>query len=230
MEKNGNSPSVLVIMAALNEERGIALSLSELKVVLEDSKCLVVDGNSVDRTVEFAKELGADVLFQTGSGKGGAIAQALSYVTSDVHYVVFTDADYTYPAKCLPEMIRILEAHPNVGMVTGNRFNQSLKSGAMKNSFFIGNRILAFSHRVLNGLVLHDPLTGLRIVRWELLKNWKPKSKGFDIEVEMNMFIEKTGYKIVELPIQYRIRVGQKKLRLKDGFTILKRIIADSLF
>jgi dolichol-phosphate mannosyltransferase len=62
------------------------------------------------------------------------------------------------------------------------------------------------------------------------LKNWKPKSKGFDIEVEMNLFIEKTGYKIVEVPIQYRMRVGQKKLKLKDGFTILKRIIADGLF
>jgi dolichol-phosphate mannosyltransferase len=230
MRKTSNSPLVLVIIAALNEERGIALSLTELNMVLDDAKCLVVDGNSVDRTVESAKELGADVLVQNGSGKGGAIAQALSTVSSDVSYVAFIDADYTYPAKSLPEMIRILEEQPNVGMVTGDRFNHSLKSTAMKNSFFIGNRLLAFSHRVLNGMVLNDPLTGLRIVRWELLKNWKPKSKGFDIEVEMNLFIEKTGYKIVEVPIQYRMRVGQKKLKLKDGFTILKRIIADGLF
>jgi dolichol-phosphate mannosyltransferase len=118
MRKTSNSPLVLVIIAALNEERGIALSLTELNMVLDDAKCLVVDGNSVDRTVESAKELGADVLVQNGSGKGGAIAQALSTVSSDVSYVAFIDADYTYPAKSLPEMIRILEEQPNVGMVT----------------------------------------------------------------------------------------------------------------
>ena len=40
-----------------------------------------------------------------------------------VDYVVITDADYTYPAEYVTEMIRILEENPHVGMVCGNRFN-----------------------------------------------------------------------------------------------------------
>ena len=229
MEKNGSPPSVLVIVAALNEEEGIGPTLAELREVLEDPKYLVVDGNSTDRTVEVAKEMGAEVLFQEGPGKGQAIAQAIRYVDSNVKYVVFIDADFTYPAGYLREMIRILEENSEVGMVTGNRFNDSFELRAMKNPFFVGNRFLALAQRLLNGVSLRDPLTGLRVVRWRILKKWVPKSKGFDIEAEINYQVKRQGYKTVEIPIKYRDRLGEKKLKLRHGFIILRRIIAESI-
>lgn len=229
MGENTSFPSVLVIIAALNEEKGIARSLAELKVVLDGPRYLVVDGNSIDRTVEFAKEMGAEILFQKGSGKGGAIAQAIKSVSSDVNYVLFTDADFTYPTKCVPEMIRILEENPHIGMVTGNRFNHSLKATAMKSFLYVGNKILSWTHRIFNGVNLTDPLTGLRVIRWQILKNWEPKSKGFDIEAEMNNYVENRGYSILEIPIQYRKRIGVKKLKLRHGFTIFRRMVTESL-
>jgi glycosyltransferase involved in cell wall biosynthesis len=230
MEKHCCNSSVLVIIAALNEERGIGPSLTELRLVLDNSKYLVVDGNSVDRTVQVAKDLGAEVLPQDGSGKGQAIAQAIKHVNSDtIKYVIFTDADYTYPVKSVPEMIQILEENPDVGMVCGNRFNQSLTLSAMKSFFFVGNRFLALTQRLLNGVHLADPLTGLRVIRWNILKNWEPKSQGFDIEAEINHRVENKGYKTIEIPIQYRNRVGEKKLKLRDGITIFKRIVIESL-
>jgi len=229
VEENGSPPSVLVIIAALNEEEGIGPSLAELKEVLEDPRYLVVDGNSTDRTVEVAKKMGAEVLFQGGLGKGDAIAKVIRYVDSDVKYVILIDADFTYPAGYLPEMIQILEENPEVGMVTGNRFNHSFELSAMKSPYFVGNRFLALAQRLLNGVSLRDPLTGLRVIRWRILKNWEPKSKGFDIEAEINHRVERQGYKTVEIPIQYRHRLGEKKLKLRHGFAILKRIISESL-
>jgi dolichol-phosphate mannosyltransferase len=194
-----------------------------------DPRFLVVDGNSTDRTVEVARKMGAEVLFQESSGKGDAIAQAIRHVDSNVKYVVFTDADFTYPAKCLPEMIHILEENPKVGMVTGNRFTHSLELESMKSPFYIGNRFLAMAQRLMNGVDLKDPLTGLRVIRWRILKNWEPKSKGFDIEAEMNHLVERRGYKTVEVPTEYRVRLGEKKLQLKHGFLIMKRILSESL-
>ena len=229
MEKDGSPPSVLVIIAALNEEEGIGATLEELRMVLEDPRYLVVDGNSADRTAKIAEEMGAEVLFQERSGKGDAITQAIRVFNSHVKYVVFIDADFTYPARCVPEMIRILEENPEVGMVTGNRFNGYFKLRAMKRPFFLGNRFLAWAQLLLNGVNLVDPLTGLRVVRWRILKNWEPKSKGFDIEAEMNHRVERQGYKTVEIPISYRDRLGQKKLKLRDGFSILRRIISESI-
>lgn len=221
-------PTIVVLIAALNEERGIGPTIAELREVLEDPLYLVADGNSVDRTVEIAKEQGADVLCQTGRGKGSALAQALGHISCDPKYVVFTDADFTYPAKYILDMLRILEENPSVGMVTGNRFNHLLTPAAMKYPFYTGNRFLAITQRVLNGVDLNDPLTGLRVVRWGILKGWKPKSKGFDFEAELNHKVEGSGYEIAEVSIPYRARLGEKKLKLRHGFSILTRILLES--
>jgi len=229
VEKNGSPPSVLVIIAALNEEEGIGPTLAELREVLDDPFYLVVDGNSADRTVEIAKELGAEVFTQEGRGKGNAISQAIENINHDPEYVVFIDADFTYPAKYILDMIQILEEKPSVGMVLGNRFNHLLRPAAIKSPFYVGNRFLAFAQRILNGVELNDPLTGLRVVRWKILKGWKPRSKGFDFEAELNYHAERKGYQIVEVSIPYRARLGEKKLKLRHGFAILKRIIAESL-
>lgn len=228
LESRGSIP-ITVVIATLDEEQGIGPTIEELGRIVEDPNCLVVDGNSRDRTAEIAKDMGARVIFQKGSGKGLAIAQAMKHVDSGTRYVVFIDADFTYPAEYISRMVRILEENRDVGMVIGNRFNHRLTLGSMKSLHFIGNRFLAATQRFLNGVKLRDPLTGLRVVRWQLLKKWMPKSRGFDIEAELNHWIERKGYKIVEVPIFYRERLGEKKLKLWHGFKILRRILLESL-
>ena len=222
-------PPTLVLMATLNEEEGIGLTITELKQYLCNPKFLVVDGNSKDKTVHVAKSLGADVIYQEGKGKGDAVGHAIKHVNEDVDYVVLADADYTYPAEFVPKMIKILEENPQVGMVCGNRFNSHFHLKEMGNAFYFGNRLLALTHNIINGVSLRDPLTGLRVIRAEILKGWTPKSKGFDIEVELNQHVEKRGFGIVEIPISYRLRLGEKKLKLRHGFTILKRMISESV-
>jgi glycosyltransferase involved in cell wall biosynthesis len=226
----GSQSHMLAIVAALNEEEGIGLTIAELRQYLENTRILVVDGKSRDRTVEVAKDLNADVLLQEGSGKGNAIAQAIKQVNVNADYVVFADADYTYPAEYLPKMIRILEENPHVGMVCGNRFNSHFRLRGMRDMFYFGNRLLAFTHNMLNGIALRDPLTGLRVVRSEVLRGWMPRSKGFDFEVELNHHVERRGYGIMEIPIPYRPRLGEKKLKARHGVTILKRIILETTY
>ncbi len=221
-------PSMQVIIAALNEEEGIGPTIAELKEYLCNAKILVVDGNSFDKTAETAKILGAEIVFQDGRGKGDAFAKAIEHIAPDTDYVIITDADFTYPAKHIPEMIQTLEANPRVGMVCGNRFTEDLDSRALHNVFYLGNRLIAFTHNFLNGIQLADPLTGLRVVRAEILRDWKVKSKGFDIEVELNHRVEREGFGIVEVPIQYRERLGEKKLKVRHGVEILKRILLET--
>jgi glycosyltransferase involved in cell wall biosynthesis len=230
MQKKGencSTPSTLVLVAALNEEVGIEFTLAELKKYLSKARFLVVDGNSSDRTVPIAKSLGADVIYQEGKGKGNAIGFALQQIHKDFDYVVLIDADYTYPAKYIPRMIAILESNPQLGMICGNRFNSHFHTEWMSNMYYIGNRMLALTHNLLNGVNMRDPLTGLRVIRWRILKHWRPKSKGFDIEAEMNYYIESSGYRIQEIDIDYRPRFGEKKLKIYHGVHILKRMISE---
>jgi len=223
------SSSLAVVVAAYNEEEGIVPTLCELKEVLNKPNLLVVDGNSSDRTLEFAKDLGAEIVIQRGKGKGSAISQGLDQLKLDTLYVALTDADYTYPAKHIKEMICVLELSPEVGMVLGDRFSKKYEKESDRNKFYVGNRILGFVQRVFNGIDLNDPYTGLRLIRFDLLKGWKAKSDGFDIEAELNQHVDRLGYKIVELPIKYRKRLGKKKLSFIHGLKILRRIVISKL-
>jgi dolichol-phosphate mannosyltransferase len=223
-------PSTQVIIAALNEEEGIGLTINEINANLDNPRVLVVDGRSTDRTVEVAKDMGAEITFQDGLGKGDALAKGLEYLDPTIDYVVITDADYTYPAQYVPEMIRILQENPDVGMVCGNRFNNNLDAKVLPNVFNFGNRLIAFTHNVLNGVPLRDPLTGLRVVRSQILRNWKLRSKGFDVEVELNHHIERQGFKIKEVDIVYRKRLGEKKLGLRHSAEIFKRIMLETTY
>lgn len=221
-------PLIQVIIAALNEEEGIEPTIAELKEYLFKAKFLVVDGNSVDQTAGKAKRLGAEVIFQDGHGKGDAFAKAIEHIKKDTDYIIITDADFTYPAKCIPEMIQILEKNPHTGMVCGNRFTEDLDRRALHDLFYIGNRVIAFTHNFLNGVQLADPLTGLRVVRASILRDWKVKSRGFDVEVELNHLVERAGFGIAEVPIKYRERLGEKKLKARHGAIILRRIMLET--
>lgn len=220
--------SAQLVVAALNEEQGIGPTLTEFLTNMNFPKVIVVDGHSQDRTVEIAKNLGAEIAFQDGVGKGNAIAKAIQHIDPNVEYVVLTDADYTYPAEYVIEMIEILERNPKVGMVCGNRFSGNIEPEAVGSSFYVGNKLLAIAHGLFNGVFLSDPLTGLRVIRTEILRGWTVKSNGFDIEVELNHMVERKGYLIVEIPIKYRQRVGKKKLKVRHGATILKRILQEA--
>lgn len=224
-KKEQRCSQVLVVLATLNEEQGIGPTISEIKDVLCDPEILVVDGRSVDNTIGNASCFDVEVLRQLGSGKGSAIAEGIRFANFKGEYVVMVDADFTYPAVFIPQMIRILEEKPWVGMVCGNRFNGFYYRKGMNSLHSFGNRILALVHGLFNSVRLRDPLTGLRVVRWGILKQWKPVSVGFDIEVELNHFVEKQGFEIVEVPIGLRSRLGEKKLSVLDGLTILKRIL-----
>ena len=98
-------PSLQIVIAALNEGEGIGSTLAELRQYLSQPK---IDGGSIDRTVVVAEEYGAEIIHQTGKGKDDAFAQGIKNIPEDVDYVVVTDADFTYPADVIPQMIRIL--------------------------------------------------------------------------------------------------------------------------
>ena len=220
--------STEAFIAALNEEEGVGATISELTESINLQRILVIDGHSVDRTVEVAKDHGAEIIFQDGKGKGDALAKAIESMDENVKYVVITDADFTYPATNVPEMINILEDMPDVGMVCGNRFSKKAEGKAFQSRFSFGNKALAFAHSALNGVDLQDPLTGLRVIRADILRRWVVKSKGFDVEVELNHQVAKQGFKTMKVPIEYRERLGEKKLKMKHGVTILKRIMYES--
>jgi dolichol-phosphate mannosyltransferase len=196
---------------------------------MSGAKLLAVVRDDGDETLRCASVLASDTILQTSKGKGKAFTEALRHIRNNggpPSNVVLIDADGTYPADRIDVMLRILREQPEVGMVLGNRFGEPNGNGyAIFNPYYVGNRLLAMAHRMLNGVGLADPLTGLRAIRYSLIDGWEPLARGFDLEAELNNRIASEGGSICEIPVAYRHRVGEKKLRIYHGFGILLRML-----
>ena len=218
---------IMLVIPTLNEERGIGPTIEEYRRAVSNLKIIVVDGGSTDSTVEIAREYEAEVLLVGEQGKGRAISEALNYLRNgreDPDYVIFTDGDYTYPADKLPEMIRILDEDERVGAVLGNRLHSLLKSVFSGDIYLMGNLIIRSLYRLWTPIRLQDPLSGLRVVRWEAIRDWRPNARGFEIETEMNLYLVSRGWGIAEVPVEYRKRLGEKKLKIRDAIPIIKTL------
>ena len=116
---------ITILIPCYNEEHGIAKVLDGIPHYVLDkhgfeSKVIVIDNNSSDRTGEIAEGKGAHVIFEHAQGKGNAIRRAFNCIDSDTAYVVMLDGDNTYDPG---EMLRLIEPIANdfCDVVIGSR-------------------------------------------------------------------------------------------------------------
>lgn len=217
-----NKEDVCVLIPTLNERKSIGELIRGFKA-LGYSNILVIDGHSTDGTVKIAESEGAQVVIQSGKGKGQAVNQAFQVIKSK--YVVMIDGDRTY----LPDEIdKVLEpvVTGNADHVIGNRF-ANYQEGAFTRLNLFGNRILNKIFGFAYGVWLEDILSGYRAFNRKAIDNIELNRTGFEVETEITVECVKKDLKIVEVPITYLARVSgaATKLRpLHDGFRIASTI------
>ncbi len=217
-----NKDEVCILIPTLNEGKTIGGLVREFKS-MGYSNVLVIDGHSTDDTVEKAQNEGAEVVLQSGTGKGQAVSQAFQLITSK--YVVMLDGDGTY----LPEEVnKILEpvATGIADHVIGNRF-ANYQKGAFTRLNLLGNRILNKIFGFAYGVWLEDILSGYRAFNNTAIKQIELNRTGFEVETEITVECVKKDLKTVEVPITYlsRVRGAATKLQpLRDGFRIASTI------
>ncbi len=115
---------VAVILPAYNEELTIAGTIEAFHRALPEARIVVVNNNSRDATgaiaAETLKRLGADgeVIAEVRQGKGNAVRRAFMEVDADIY--VMSDADLTYPAERVRDLIQPV-AERRADMVVGDR-------------------------------------------------------------------------------------------------------------
>ena len=229
----------IVLIPTFNEARGIGPTIKEIVEELGKTEIIVVDQNSPDGTAQIATSLGAKVITQLGRGKGAAIAEGLLHVRKvEPMWLVMCDGDNQCPARYIPQMINILRERPDVGMVSGWMYAAYVERYTLwkrikwvyLDPFVFMHRMLVLLHHILNGINMRTPLSGQRVIRYESIRDFQPKAKDFDIEIETNCYIQKKGYKILEIPVVFRYRLGRTKFwRFKHGLIILRRMVIEAL-
>lgn len=220
-----------IVLPTLDEEEGLRrmvpeLPLERLRSIGWRVRPLVIDGGSRDRTREVAAEFGIPVLMQRGRGKGAAIQEALSWLNArGVAYAVTLDADCTYPGSAISPMVALLEA--GADLVVGVRYPAAAGQGGPTEAIHRwGNALLNLSASLLTHRPIIDLCSGLWGVRLSEASGLDLQSVHFEVEAELFVKAARRGLTVNQIPIEYRQRVGQAKLRaVRDGVQIFLTLL-----
>ena len=213
---------VTVLVPTYNEAETIAEVVAGFRDEGFDD-VLVIDGGSTDGTRDLAREAGARVEQQRGSGKGQAVREAVERI--DRPYVLLVDGDSTYRPDEADRMLDPLFAG-EAEHVIGNRF-ANMQQGAMTRLNRVGNRLINRAFRFIHGEDLADILSGYRAFTRESFDRLTLSAEGFGIETEMAVECTKHDVKTTVVPITYEPRPAASETNLRpirDGGNIILRL------
>lgn len=199
--------TVSVIIPCFNEEHGIAAVLKSMPDYVD--QVVVVDNNSTDETGRIARELGAQVVFETKKGYGNAYKAGFPRATGAI--VATADGDGTYPTHSIGPIIDYM-GEKKLDFVSASRF--PLKDPkAMRFRNLLGNMILTWTMRILWLRWVADSQSGMWVMTQEALGKLRLKSDGMPFSEEIKLeAIENKGLRFGEYHIHYSERIGETKL------------------
>ncbi len=192
----------------------------------------MVNNNSSDDTAFVAREKGAIVVDEPRQGYGAACMRGVEYLQSrpgKPDIVVFLDADYSdYPE----EMIALIEPifEQNFDLVLGSRSPGKMQKGAMPVQQIFGNRLATFLIKTLYGVQFTD-LGPFRAVKFDKLLSLDLCDRTYGWPVEMQLKAVRQRWRICEVPVSYRPRIGKSKISgtirgtIMAGYKILSAIL-----
>lgn len=199
--------TVSVVIPCFNEEHGIAAVLKSMPTYVD--QVVVVDNNSTDETGRIARELGAQVVFETKKGYGSAYKAGFPLATGDI--VATADGDGTYPTQSIGPIIDFMR-EKGLDFVSASRF--PLKDPqAMRSRNLLGNMILTWAVRVLWLRWIADSQSGMWVMKRETLRKLRLKSDGMPFSEEIKLeAIENRSLHFGEYHVHYSERIGETKL------------------
>lgn len=200
---------VAVIIPALNEEEAIPFVLRDLPWE-QVRQVLVIDNGSTDRTSEVARAHGATVIEQLERGYGAACLAGLEVVEKGIEIIVFLDGDYSdFPDELDKLTTPILENRADMVIGTRTRDRNSRNILTMQQRW--GNWLATTLIRLRFGHRFTD-LGPFRAIRRECLEKLRMRDRNFGWTAEMQIKAVLAGLKILEVPVQYRARIGTSKI------------------
>jgi glycosyltransferase involved in cell wall biosynthesis len=227
---------VTVLLPAYNERRAIQRVLGEIVDALADEpigyEIVVVDDASTDGTAELAELFAADCwqcpvrVVRSPENRGAGAARKAGIRAAWGQIVVMLDADGTYPAAAIRELLAWFPAYDQVnGARTSEQGTLPWLRGPAK--WFI--RKLAC---YLTGHKIPDLNTGLKAFKRDAMLPWLwVVPDGFSCVTTMTLAFLTNGYAVKYVPTAYRKRIGQSKFHpISDTLAYLSTVLRIVLY
>ena len=214
-----------IIIPVFNEETHIEDVLLKIKAAKLPAnvarEIIIIDDGSSDQTPQILKKFTSDNTISIHSsaanaGKGAAIKLGIKKAKGDI--ILIQDADLEYDPNDYGKLLGpILSGGAKV--VYGSRFKGRIIG--MKFIYRLANKILTFMANLLFRTNITDEATCYKVFSADVIKNIELKCQRFEFCPEITAKLSKQGYKIHEVPINYRSRSVKegKKISLRDGLS-----------
>ncbi len=200
-----------VVIPAFNEEGAIGDVVKSARSVLNSARIpheiLVVDDGSVDGTASRATRAGARVILMgENHGYGASLKAGFRAARGDL--LAMLDADGTYPEGDLPRLVRAMD---EADMVVGARTKNPSAIPALRRP---AKWLLTRWAEYLSERHIPDLNSGMRVFRREAYQRFQGLMPNrFSFTTTITLALECHGYVVKYLPIDYRPRTGDSKIR-----------------
>ncbi len=227
MENPDELLDVTVVLPAFNEVGHIRSEVERITEALKASpysfEIMVVDDGSTDGTADAVDGLAFVRLMRFGVNRGSGTARRLGSQDARGRYVVWTDADMTYPNERIPELVAYLEEH-NVHMIVGARTSErgTLKPLRVPAKWAI-RRLAEF----LTSTPIPDLNSGLRAFSKEHARPYLGLlPPGFSCVTTITLAVLANGLIVDYTPIAYASRAGRSHFHpIKDAYRYILQIL-----
>ena len=221
----------LIFTATYNEKENIQILIERIINLKIDTDILVIDDNSPDQTGKLLKDLQKTmsnlkvIIREKKLGLDTAHKLAFKYAKENNYQKLITlDADLSHDPMEIPKIIDLLDTN---SFVIGSRY---MDGGRCEMSFLrlilsiIGNKIIK---HILN-IKSNEFTTSFRGFNLIKLTNFNldmVNSKGYSFFMETIFILNKLGYNIYEIPIQFKNRTqGKSKIPKLEVLRTLKNL------
>ncbi|MGD0446263.1 MAG: glycosyltransferase family 2 protein [Edaphobacter sp.] len=221
-------PPISIIIPALNEAESIGQVVSEMPWPLI-AECIVVDNGSTDATASIATQAGARVI-QSQRGYGAACLAGSNAALPTSTILVYMDGDGSDVIADLPRLIVPIQNN-EADFVIGSRIRGNREPGSMLASQLFAGRFVSILLRIL-GKGCYTDMGPFRAIRRTSLEQLQMSELTYGWNLEMQIKAAQHRLRILEIPVDYRKRIGGTskvsgdfKASLRAAFRILKVLV-----
>jgi glycosyltransferase involved in cell wall biosynthesis len=218
-------PRVTAVIPTLNEAGNIGWVLRRLPPVVDE--VIVVDGLSVDGTIEAARAARPDVVVVRAERRGKGAALQAGFAAARGSVIVMLDADRSMDPAEIDRFVALLR--PGIDLVKGSRFLPGATTTDITLWRRLGNGALLALVNHLYGERVTDLCYGFCAFRRAALDGLRIDAVGFEVEAQIVVRALLGKLRIEEVPSCEAARhAGVSKLRpCRDGLRVLRTIAGE---
>ena len=199
-----------IVVPAYNEEMRIEASLRKIRTYVAAQpfpvEVIVVDDGSSDATAAVVAkfpEVRYIYLAPPNHGKGYAVRHGVLEASSNL--VLFTDADLSSPIEEADKLLAALDTNGAAAAIGSRALRRELIGVRESIIRDYSGRCYNLLVRLFTGLRIHDTQCGFKLFRMDLARRAFELQRvwGFGFDPELLFLVERTGGKIVEVPVRW---------------------------